>query len=258
MLLCSLEDLRPFHVLGVGVTPLFGPLDLDYVELDRAEFDAARDAMSDAASASDHQGVVVTAPPGHSLRAHYHGVPQFQVFHQGTGRVGRHDVSTVSVHYADALTPYGPIVAGPDGLAYAVLRPRPDAGAHWMPEDRAGVPNGPRRRFTVHLDLEGRDAPPPGSPRAVVAPLPDHPAAVMWHRFAADTSLDLGTRDADAPTRSLLALVGGTLVGPTPATAPAFGHLGEAGGDLRSGPDGADLLELVAPLAIAGQPVPVT
>jgi hypothetical protein len=246
MLVCSVRGLRPFHVLGVAVTPMFGRLDLDYPELDGAEFAAATAAMPAGAATSSHQGVIVSAPPGHSLRPHFHAVPQYQVFYKGSGRVGRHEVRPVSVHYADPFTPYGPIVAGEAGLAYAVLRPRQDDGANWMPEDRAAVMPGPRRRFTVVLDPDGPNAPDPGSSVEVVGPDGDHAAAVIWHRLSAGDVLTVPPMDPVGDTTTLVGLIAGSLE-ESPATAPAFGHVGEAPARVRAGGEGADVLLLITP-----------
>lgn len=73
------------------------------------------------------------------LRTHFHVVDQFQVVVRGSGRLGRHELLPGSVHYADQCTPYGPLSAGPAGLAYVTLRSSTDTGAHFMPESRTGL-----------------------------------------------------------------------------------------------------------------------
>lgn len=72
--------------------------------------------------------------PGAELRPHYHQADQFQLFVAGSGRIGTHAVAAVTVHFASAHSPYGPIVAGPCGMEYLTLRRRFDPGAQWMPE----------------------------------------------------------------------------------------------------------------------------
>lgn len=64
--------------------------------------------------------------PGSSVLAHYHSVDQFQVFMDGTGKLGRHEIRPISIHYTNGYTGYGPIVAGPSGVSYYVLRPEFD------------------------------------------------------------------------------------------------------------------------------------
>jgi len=84
-------------------------------------------------------------PPGSTLDVHFHRENQFQLFTRGDGRLGRHAVSPVTVHYAGAYTGYGPLVAGDDGLDYFTIRPVYDTGAHYLPAARDDMVRGPRR-----------------------------------------------------------------------------------------------------------------
>lgn len=61
--------------------------------------------------------------PGSTVLAHYHSQDQFQVFIDGSGKLGAHDVGEVTLHYTNRYTGYGPIVAGEQGVSYYVLRP---------------------------------------------------------------------------------------------------------------------------------------
>ena len=83
--------------------------------------------------------------------AHYHQADQFQVMVAGSGRLGTHDVSAASVHYAGAWTAYGPLRAGAEGLAYFTLRNGWDPGARYMEfsEMRAGLRGVTRRHREV-------------------------------------------------------------------------------------------------------------
>jgi hypothetical protein len=67
------------------------------------------------------------------IPTHFHSVEQFQYFVTGTGTIGGRQVEGGIVHYADRYTPYGPLCAGPPGLAYATLRPCHDTGVFVMP-----------------------------------------------------------------------------------------------------------------------------
>ena len=78
---------------------------------------------------------LVCQEPGAVLHPHFHQADQFQVFVAGTGRIGTHAVAAVTVHWAAAHSPYGPVVAGPDGLQYLTLRRQFDPGAQWMPDE---------------------------------------------------------------------------------------------------------------------------
>ena len=84
----------------------------------------------------DPQAYLLEHEPGNVIEPHFHTVDQFQLFVAGSGRLGRHEVEPFAVHYTDAYSPYGPIVAGASGVAFMTLRPRRDAGAHYMPGSR--------------------------------------------------------------------------------------------------------------------------
>src|SRR5687768_1922187 len=64
--------------------------------------------------------------------AHFHRVDQFQVVVDGKGKLGRHDLSPYSVHFARAYTPYGPLRSD-NGLTFFVMRARFDAGSQHLP-----------------------------------------------------------------------------------------------------------------------------
>ncbi len=83
-----------------------------------------------------------------TLGVHFHRADQFQVFVRGNGRIGNAAVAPLSVHLARALSPYGPIRAGAQGLAYLTLRNGFDPGPQYMPaaaaqlqRDRASRPH---------------------------------------------------------------------------------------------------------------------
>ena len=76
---------------------------------------------------------LVEQVPNSTLEAHFHQVDQFQIFVRGSGKIGTHDLNGLTVHYAAAYSPYGPIVAGPSGVHYMTLRRSWDPGPQWMP-----------------------------------------------------------------------------------------------------------------------------
>ncbi|MSO77791.1 MAG: hypothetical protein EXQ87_12925 [Alphaproteobacteria bacterium] len=71
---------------------------------------------------------------------HFHDVDQFQVVVQGNGRIGKTAVEPVTFQYADAYTPYGPIVAKEAGIAFFTLRPVASGGHFSMPGNRHRMP----------------------------------------------------------------------------------------------------------------------
>src|SRR5476649_941536 len=78
------------------------------------------------------QAFLVESEGERLARAHFHTVDQWQIFVGGNGKMGKHDVAPVTIHYANAFTPYGPLNPGPQGLAYMTLRPKYDPGAQYL------------------------------------------------------------------------------------------------------------------------------
>ena len=79
---------------------------------------------------------LVEKEPHAVVKPHFHQADQYQVVVQGGGRLGQHDVGTVAVHYTDAWSAYGPIVAADEGIAWFTLRNAWDSGARYMPAAR--------------------------------------------------------------------------------------------------------------------------
>ena len=91
------------------------------------------------------QGFLVHQPPNAVTPAHFHEPNQFQVFVDGNGRMGAHPAAPLTVQYANGHTPYGPIVAGDQGVKYFTLRQRWDPGAKYMPASRDLLKKGNQR-----------------------------------------------------------------------------------------------------------------
>jgi len=93
--------------------------------------------------------------PGAILRAHFHRANQFQVVVKGQGKLGKHAVSPLSLHYSDGDTPYGPLVAGEEGLGYFTLRAKHEDGAYFMPESRKEREKAGKKRSLMpeHIEL---------------------------------------------------------------------------------------------------------
>lgn len=90
-------------------------------------------------------------PGDTTLSAHFHHNNQFQIFVEGSGRIGARKVAPVVVHYAGSYTGYGPLRASPEGLKYFTLRTVHEAGAVRVADAQAGKadwPEGPRRHAT--------------------------------------------------------------------------------------------------------------
>jgi hypothetical protein len=73
-----------------------------------------------------------------AVKPHFHLVRQYQVVVRGNGaRIGKSRLGAFDFHYADPSTPYGPICADPEGIAFFTLRPRGETDAHYMPGSRS-------------------------------------------------------------------------------------------------------------------------
>lgn len=79
---------------------------------------------------------LVEKEAGAIVHPHFHQADQYQVVVQGGGRLGLHEIASVAVHYTDAYSAYGPIVAAEEGVAWFTLRNAWDPGARYMPEHR--------------------------------------------------------------------------------------------------------------------------
>jgi len=92
------------------------------------------------------QGYLVMQPPHSVTPPHFHQTNQFQVFVGGGGTVGKLRADPLTVQYAGANTPYGPITAEAEGIHYFTLRQEWDSGAKWMPERRDDLVRGVQRQ----------------------------------------------------------------------------------------------------------------
>jgi hypothetical protein len=99
------------------------------------------------------------------VKPHFHQADQYQVIVQGGGRMGTHPVATVAVHYSDAWSAYGPIVAADDGISWFTLRNAWDSGARYMPAARDQL------RAARQQNFQHREATAPSLPVALPADL---------------------------------------------------------------------------------------
>jgi hypothetical protein len=120
--------------------------------------------------------------PGTVAAAHFHMRDQFQVFVDGDGsRLGAEVLQPVVAQYADACTPYGPIIGGPQGVAFHVFRLQRDAGAFVMPEARSRMTRKPGRIVVTRVPA-GMAALPDGGVQTLEAP---HADGLAIYRLAA-------------------------------------------------------------------------
>ncbi|MBT3767250.1 MAG: hypothetical protein HOB79_20475 [Rhodospirillaceae bacterium] len=109
------------------------------------------------------RGVVDTNPqaflierpyPNPVINPHFHDIDQFQVVVGGTGRIGKRPVKPIAFHYADAFTPYGPIIGEEDGIPFFTLR-NCSSGGHWsMPGNKQFMPGRAGRNVAQLFDTD--------------------------------------------------------------------------------------------------------
>ncbi|MGE3448421.1 MAG: hypothetical protein AB7H92_12675 [Microbacteriaceae bacterium] len=140
----------------------FPPVQLDHTEQVRPHLGAS--PSFGAKKLDGPQAFLVRRPASMGrLRVHWHAVAQFQYFTDGAARVGGHRVERGDVHFADALTPYGPLDPAEDGVAFLTLRQVDDQGAFYMPDAQAALRDEraaraatlPRRNLTFALRSAG-------------------------------------------------------------------------------------------------------
>jgi phage tail protein X len=146
---------------------------------------------------------LVEKGPGGVTRPHFHRADQYQVVVGGYGKMGLHDTGSIAVHYTDAFSAYGPIVAAGDGIAWFTLRAGWDPGAKYMenPDNRAEL----RASRGLHTHWE-----------AVTDPVPPLAAGDLASTASVASELVLEGEHGLATWRYRLP-AGATLTGPDPA-----------------------------------------
>ena len=137
------------------------------------------------------------------VHPHFHQADQYQVIVQGSGRLGVHDVASVAVHYTDAYSAYGPIVAADEGVSWFTLRNAWDPGARYMPAQRQQLREA-RARYQ-HREATCGPLPPLTEQERAALTAPTSNAVI------AETPDGLGTWRYTVPAN-------GSIIGPDPTT----------------------------------------
>lgn len=107
------------------------------------------------------QAFLVERPyPNPRVAPHFHDIDQFQVIVAGDGRMGKKEVKPVTFQYADAFTPYGPIVGRDDGISFFTLRAVASGGYFPMPGSKHAMPGRAGRNIAGSFDIEREPLPP--------------------------------------------------------------------------------------------------
>jgi hypothetical protein len=146
---------------------------------------------------------LVEKDAGAVVHPHFHQADQYQVVVQGSGRLGLHDIASVAVHYTDAYSAYGPIVAADEGVSWFTLRNTWDPGARYMPAHRQQL-RAARARYQ-HREATCGPLPPLSEPELAALTTPTGGAVI------AETPDGLGTWRYTVPAL-------GSVTGPDPST----------------------------------------
>ncbi len=85
---------------------------------------------------------------------HFHDIDQFQIVVEGACQMGKQQALPVTIQYADAFTPYGPIVGENSGFAFFTLRPIASGGFFAMPGNKHNMPGRAGRNLAGHFNLD--------------------------------------------------------------------------------------------------------
>jgi hypothetical protein len=155
---------------GFHVTRFIGALPGNLAHIDDGE----------AQDRSLPQAFLVEQPANGVVAPHFHETDQFQVVVAGSAHLGKNEAQPLSLHFAGAHTPYGPIRAHGKGVHYFTLRPRWDPGARPMPKSRDLLQKGRQRHHLperIAVPAAGDLADAGVEETAVIAPMPDGLAA---------------------------------------------------------------------------------
>lgn len=137
-------------------------------------------------------------------RAHFHEIDQFQIFLGGGGQFGKAPIEPVMVQYADAWTPYGPLIGGPEGYSFLTVRRQSSAGALYIPESRQKRKSLGGRQVSQTFKPHELDS--PGTWNPILGPYDDGVAAYGIVLGAGER-----TRVPDADVEQFCVVVDGTL-----------------------------------------------
>lgn len=195
------------------------------------------------------QAFLVDMPgEGSTIRPHFHDVDQFQIVVRGGGRIGKKKLRPITFQYADAYTPYGPIVGADDGIAFFTLRAACASGFFPMPGSRQLMPVRAGRNLAGKFE-SGEALPPHGQCVRESLLATDDGIEVVGFRFGAGARAR--GEPADAGNQFYL-VCAGSLRHAGEDIAPLSLMLvqaGEAAPELEAGPQGAAVLLLQMPKA---------
>jgi hypothetical protein len=200
---------------------------------------------------------LVEKDPGAVVRPHFHRADQYQVVVSGGGRLGLHALDGVEVHYTDAYSAYGPIVAAEDGVAWFTLRNAWDPGARYMTESRAELRAARAENFRHREAVAGAihplsDAALAALPEATCQPIlgPNPDGLATWHCKLPPSAALRGPDPTQGGGQFWIVLAGSLSTGgsaPLPPRSCAFVAPDDGALAVQAGESGAEALCLQFP-----------
>lgn len=199
-----------------------------------------------------HQGpqvfLVDIRHPGGTVAPHFHDIDQFQVIVRGGSRLGKIPVEPISFHYADAFTPYGPIVGSEEGVSFLTIRKACAAGYYPMPEARHLLPGKPGRNIAGKFPVN-RPLPAGGESSRETLLTAEDGVEVVGLRFGANARAS--GEPSDAGDQYYLVCTGSLVHGEKEVPPMTLVHVapGEPAPTFQAGAAGAQLLLTQLPRA---------
>jgi len=196
-----------------------------------------------------HEGpqafLVQVLDPGGSIQPHFHDVDQFQVIVQGDGVIGKKPLRPITAQYADAFTPYGPIVSRDDGISFFTLRQSASAGHFHMPGSRDKMPGRAGRNIAAQF-MTGQI---PAGGDQIRLPLQESEDGLRMDGFRIPANTTVAATPSTGGCQFYL-VCNGSLVhdGQTlPTQSLIYVEIGEDAPQLQAGPEGAEVMLLQFP-----------
>ena len=186
---------------------------------------------------------------GSTITPHFHDVDQFQIVVRGGGRIGKKPLYPVTFHYADAYTPYGPIVGGEQGIVFFTLRAACASGYFPMPGSRHLMRARAGRTFSGLFNT----VPPPAENEVVREPLLSTADGIEVVGLRLGSAAFAAGEPADSGNQFYLVCSGslrhkGAMIG---EQSLMLVESGEVAPTLEAGPEGAEVLLLQMPITTA-------
>lgn len=194
------------------------------------------------------QAFLVERPyPNPRVAPHFHDIDQFQVIVAGDGRMGKKEVKPITFQYADAFTPYGPIVGRDDGISFFTLRAVASGGYFPMPGSKQFMPGRAGRNIAGAFDIE-RDPLPAGEVAREPLMEPEADGVYAEGLRLGPTAAASGL-ETNAGCQFYLVCTGTLIQDGKELPQNSLIHVapGEAAPDLQAGPEGACVLALRFP-----------